>query len=478
MTRIMKTFKRGVFFHAFMLVALAVLLVSSSGRGEQNFWKEAPDWDRSELKGPDMERSFAPLAENAMPAVVSVYTSREIKGGFFFFQQPPQRQRGAGSGFILTSDGYIVTNHHVVAGSDEIKVVVGTDHKKEYDAELIGSDKAIDIALVKIDGEDLPVLPLGNSDKLRVGDWVGAIGSPFNFPHTFTVGVVSAKGRRLGLGNYDDFIQTDASINSGNSGGPLINIRGEVIGVNTLIISPTGGNVGIGFATPINMVKMVLPQLKEEGKVVRSWLGVTIEPVTRELAEEIGLDEPYGAHVVQIVVDSPADKLGLEVGDVILQFDGEKIEDSGDLPAQVSSFGVGKKAGVTWLHDGEKKTSEVLLEKLPTRQEMADLEIRGQAAADNILGVGVRDITPEDRRKLNIPDQVKGALVVNVVPQSPGAAYGIRPGDIIFKINFNTINSTEDFEKALEDLDPGDYVRLSLWRQGSSMLRVFKIPKK
>jgi serine protease Do len=474
----MKTFKRGVFFHAFMLVSLAVLLVPGSGRGEQNFWQEAPDWDRSELKGPDMERSFAPLAENAMPAVVSVYTSREIKGGFFFFQQPPQRQRGAGSGFILTSDGYIVTNHHVVAGSDEIKVVVGTDHKKEYDAELIGSDKAIDIALIKIDGEDLPVLPLGNSDKLRVGDWVAAIGSPFNFPHTFTVGVVSAKGRRLGLGNYDDFIQTDASINSGNSGGPLINIRGEVIGVNTLIISPTGGNVGIGFATPINMVKMVLPQLKEEGKVVRSWLGVTIEPVTRKLAEEIGLDEPYGAHVVQIVVDSPADKLGLEVGDVILQFDGEKIEDSGDLPAQVSSFGVGKKASVTWLHDGEKKTSEVLLEKLPTRQEMADLEIRGQAAADNILGVGVRDITPEDRRKLNIPDQVKGALVVNVMPQSPGAAYGIRPGDIIFKINFNTINSTEDFEKALEDLDPGDYVRLSLWRQGSSILRVFKIPKK
>ncbi|MFO8057125.1 MAG: Do family serine endopeptidase [bacterium] len=466
----------GKVFKFFVFAVLAAFLFASSGAAEENFWKEAPEWDRSELSGPDIKRSFAPLAQEAMPAVVTVHTSREVEGGFFFFQQPPKKQQGAGSGFILSSDGYILTNYHVIAKSEEIKVVVGTDQKKEYDAELVGTDKAIDIALIKIDEEGLPVLPLGNSDKLRVGDWVAAIGSPFNFPHTFTVGVVSAKGRRLGLGNYDDFIQTDASINAGNSGGPLINIRGEVVAVNTLIISPTGGNVGIGFATPINMVKMILPQLKKKGEVVRSWLGVSIEPVTGELAEEKGMDEPYGAHVAQVVVGSPADKLGLEVGDVILRFEGEKIQDSGDLPTKVSTFGVGNKATLTWLHEGEKKTDEVLLEKIPSREEMAELKVRGQTSADNALGLGVKEITPEKREKLDMPQDIEGVLVASVAPQSPGAAYGIREGDVIYKINFKNIKNPDDFEKAVSKLGSGDFVRISLWRKGSTILRVFRLP--
>jgi len=430
-------------------------------------WTDAPPVRSSDQVS--MMPTLAPLAEKCKPAVVTVYTSREIKGFFF----GTFNQKGAGSGFIVSPDGYILTNNHVIEGSDTIKVVVGVENKKEYDAELVGSDREADTALVKIDAKDLPYLMLGDSDSLRVGDWVAAIGSPFNFPHTFTVGVISAMGRRLG-GSYDDFIQTDASINSGNSGGPLINMQGYVVGINTMIISPSGGNVGIGFSIPINMVKTILPQLKESGKVTRSWLGVTIEPVTEEVAKSAGLDKPRGAHVVQVIIDSPADKAGIRVGDVILEFDGKGVDDSRELPAMVSAYGVGKKPKVTWLHEGEKITRTVELEKLPDRKEMQDLQVRGSADVNNILGVGVRDLTQEDRESMKIKD-VEGVLVVEVAVGSPAEMNEILPGDVLTKINFINLKNVGDFNRSVQGLKEASYVRINLQRGSSNVFRVFRI---
>ena len=454
-------------------VPLAFFLLAQPVFGQEPFWTEARKSDRSKTTVPDLT-SFAPLAEQAMPAVVTVYTMRRIQVIRLFGSGESLVPEGGGSGFILSPDGYIITNHHVVARADTIKVVVGGKQKKEYEARLIGVDPDIDLALIKIEGEDLPVLPLGDSDRLRVGDWVAAIGSPFNFPHTFTVGVVSAKGRRLGIGNYDDFIQTDASINTGNSGGPLINIYGEVVGINTLIVSPTGGFVGIGFAVPINLVKSVLLQLHETGKVTRSWLGVTIEPVSEELAQELGLPRPIGARVVQVVIDGPADKAGITVGDVIIEFNGRTVENSHELPAWVSSLGVGQPAALTWIHEGERITRTVTLEALPGREELAKFRVRGGVEVDNILGVGVRDITEEDVRERGLAN-TQGVLVVSVVPASVAEKHRIQEGDVIYKINLANIRDVADFDRVVRGLRPGKMVRISIKRGPASIIRVFRM---
>ncbi len=456
-----------------LLVILVCFCAAGTG-AQEKFWREAVGASRARAIG-SVPNSFADLAEKTKPAVVTVYTRKSFKGlGFFFPREFVQE--GAGSGFILSPDGYIVTNYHVVKGSESIKVMVGVENKKEYEAELKGSDPQIDIALIKIEAKGLPTLPLGDSDALRVGDWVAAIGSPFNFTHTLTVGVVSAKGRRLGLGNYEDFIQTDASINSGNSGGPLMNLRGEVVGVNTLIISPTGGNVGIGFATPINLVKSILVQLKEKGKVTRSWLGVTIGPVSEEEAAKAGLDKNEGARVVQVVVGSPADDAGIEVGDIIVGFNNKKVEEFQDLPAMVSSYGVGSEAEISWIRDEKRMSQKVELEKLPGREQLAKLKVRGRASADNILGVAARDIRPEDRERLRLPE-TKGALVVEVKPGSPAAQNGIRPGDVIVKIEFMDISDVEDFNRAVKKIDPGEYVRIKIRRGNATTSMMFRVPE-
>ena len=307
------------------LLFVSVQLFGLMAVGQSDLWTELPAGSKAPLI---VIPSLAPLAERTEPAVVTVYTKKQVDLPFFFSTQP-HFEEGAGSGIIISADGYIVTNNHVVAGSDTITVEVGVKNKKKYTASLVGSDEDSDVALIKIEAANLPVLPLGNSDELQVGDWVVAIGSPFNLSHTLTVGVVSAKGRRRENSSFDDFIQTDASINPGNSGGPLINLAGEVVGINTFIISsgPGGGNVGIGFAIPINIAKMILPQMKESGKVTRSWLGVSVEAVKEEEAAKAGLDRPRGAHVSQVVIGSPADKAGVEVDDIILSFNGKAIED-------------------------------------------------------------------------------------------------------------------------------------------------------
>lgn len=458
------------------LAGSLIFLVAALTCADEPFWTEAPKSSRGKPAIINMPNTFAPLAEKSMPAVVTVYTKKKVVGHGFFFGPVPFVQEGAGSGFLISTDGYILTNNHVVAGSDTIKVAMGIKNKEVYDARLVGADPDTDVALIKIEAKGLPFLPVGDSDSTRVGDWVAAIGSPFNFPHTFTVGVVSAKGRRLGVGNYDDFIQTDASINTGNSGGPLINMRGEVVGINTMIISPSGGNVGIGFSTPINLVKMILPQLKQNGKVTRSWLGVTITPLTGEAARALGLGRPHGAHVIKVVVGSPADKAGIEVDDVIVEFDGHSIKDSSELPALASSYGVGRAAELALMRTGEKILLEVVLEKLPGPRELASLRVKGGASVDNILGVGVRDLTEDDRQALGLHD-LEGVLVVEVVADGIGATNGIELEDLINKINGSQIKNISDFEKALGGLRRGSYAKISIRRGNANIFRVFRLTK-
>ncbi|HEY4715555.1 MAG TPA: Do family serine endopeptidase, partial [bacterium] len=355
------------------------------------FWKEGNNDspEKVDVKN-GVITSFSGIVKNVRPAVVNVFTTKVVKQKGFhspsgrgdpfeeffgpqfkqFFGPKEFKQSSLGSGFIIAEDGYILTNNHVVENVDEIKVRL-TD-KDEYTAKIVGRDPKTDVALVKIDAKKkLPVAALGDSDSLDEGDWVIAIGNPFGLGHTVTAGIVSAKGRYGILpGSYEDFIQIDAAINPGNSGGPLININGEVVGINTAIFSPQGafgaqGNIGIGFAIPINMAKVILSQLKNTGKVIRGWLGVTIQPVTPEIAESLKLHESRGALISSVMTGSPAEKAGINGGDVILEFDGKKIDDYHTLPSTVAATPIGKEVKVKLIRDGKEKIIELRVGEMP-----------------------------------------------------------------------------------------------------------------
>jgi serine protease Do len=375
----------------------------------------------------------------------------------------PRSSHSLGSGFIISKDGYVLTNQHVVESPG--KVTVTTQDGHPYVAKVIGHDEKSDVALLKIEGKhDFPVAPLGNSDDLKVGEWVMAIGNPFGFDHSVTVGIVSAKGRFI-PGNFDDFIQTDASINPGNSGGPLIDVRGEVIGVNSAIYTRTGANMGIGFAIPVNMVKEELAQLKRSGKVVRGWLGVYIQSLTPELAESLGLSDARGALVAKVVKDSPASNAGVKRGDVILQFDNQPINDSRELPLVVGRAELGHKGTLKVMRDKQTIELPVLVTESHEATELAAAEkpAKPDLGAPSPFGLHVKDLSADLARELGV-EETYGVVIASVQPGSRADEAGLRARDVILEVNRETVKNLDSYHSALKTGAKGKIVLLLIKR--------------
>jgi serine protease Do len=448
--------------------------------------------------------SFAPLVKRVMPTVVNVSVVQEVKtmgtpfglpggpgdpgdqgdqGGppgmpspfeqfrRFFGEIPREyKQHGLGSGVIVSPDGYILTNNHVVGGAEEIHVTLMD--KREFTAKVIGKDPKTDLALIKINTKDpLPSAQLGDSATTQVGDWVIAIGNPFGFSLTVTAGIVSAKGRILG-GNYDDFIQTDASINPGNSGGPLFNDRGQVIGINTAIYSSTGANNGIGFAIPIDMARNVMEQLKAHGRVIRGWLGVEIQQVTPDLAQSFGLSKPEGALVASVAKDGPAEKAGLQRGDIVVAFNGHPVREEHELPAMVAETSVGTKVPLDILRNGKKMTLEVKIGELKEQQVAS---AKSEEGGGN-WGMAVRDITPDIAQQLHL-QRDKGVVIQRVAPDSPAAEAGLQQGDIVLEVNRKKVDDVKQFLADAEDAKKTKKPALLLVQRGNSTLYTVVNPK-
>ncbi len=411
--------------------------------------------------------SFADLAEELSPIVVNISTTQTVKTPMMsqfpfghkelpdmfrrFFNMPhhPQlRQRkqevtSLGSGVIISSDGYIVTKNHVVEEAEKISVRFA--NHEEVEAKIIGRDPKTDLALIKIEiDHGLQYVEFGDSDSLRVGDWVIAIGNPFGLEQTVTAGIVSAKGRRIGGTAYENFIQTDASINPGNSGGPLFDLNGKMVGVNTAIFSRSGGNIGIGFAIPVNMAKNVVKQLKEDGKVTRGWLGVMIQQVDQALANEFKMERPEGALVGEVVADSPAGKAGIKSGDIIVEYGGRKITEMNMLPGLVAQTAVGEKVEVVLIRDGKRKEVQVEIVKLE-EDELASAEDE----AESRLGMTVQELTPELAGSLELGD-AGGLIIAGVTPDSPAADAGLRRGDLILEINRQPVSDLSAYAEMLK----------------------------
>ena len=467
-----------------LFVFFTLFLISSSGWGQLN-------QNVSDLP------NFASLAEKVTPAVVNVSVTKVIKSPaqnemrrgpfndpFFddFFgspYNPPNRDRkvaSGGSGFIISADGYILTNHHVIEDASE--VVISLQDRREFSAEIIGSDKKSDVALLKVKtNENLPFLSLGDSEKVRVGDWVMAIGSPYRLNATVTAGIVSAKARSVPgqSTSYIPFIQSDVAINPGNSGGPLFNLNGEVIGINAMIYSNRGGYMGISFTIPINYADEIVTQIKENGFVSRGWLGVAVQEVTKDLADSFGLDVPRGALIGSVLKDSPAEKAGLKNGDVIIDFDGQQIIYSGDLPLIVGRIPPEKKVNATIFRDGKKETVSVTTGKLDEKVAQ-DTTVDKKEETGNILGIAVKDIaslTEPEQKQLG---QDKG-VVVSRVFSGPASEAGIRRGDIIDKIQFKDVSNIKDYEKISKTLKKGSTIALRIIRDKNGSFLTLKIPK-
>ena len=442
--------------------------------------------------------SFSALAEEASPAVVNISSSKTIKSGnerdfgprgfndpfyddFFerFFgerqgQNPRERQvRSGGSGFIVSKDGYLLTNNHVVDGADEI--IVSLSDRREYKATLIGSDERSDLALLKIDASNLPVVKVGKSRDLKVGEWVVAIGSPFQLNFSVTAGIVSAKGRSIPNGSdssYVPFIQTDVAINPGNSGGPLFNLDGKVVGINSQIYTRSGGYMGVSFAIPIDYAIDIVDQLKESGSVARGWLGVSIQEVTSDFAKSLGMKNPKGALVSQVISGSPAEKSGIEVRDVIIEFDEVEIIYSGDLPQTVGSIRPGSKIKAKVLREGKEKTLNIEVGALPESPQIATSNKQNEPGN---LGLIVRELSFEERRELKISH---GVLVSDISPEGIGAQAGIRVGDIITYVGNQKIRTNRELENSLErSKEFSDTVMVGIIRDGVQTFRSVKLTK-
>jgi serine protease Do len=420
------------------------------------------------------------LAHQLKPAVVNVNTQRSAEGpnvrnpggdddpssrffGQMFGNQPRRPVKSLGSGFIINASGYVVTNNHVIDGATEIRVTLADG--REFPGKLVGRDPKTDLALVKIEASGLPVIPLGDSSALQVGEPVMAIGNPFGLQQTVTSGIVSATGRVIGEGPYDDFIQTDASINPGNSGGPLINSRGEAVGINTAILSRSGGSVGIGFAIPVNLAKSVVAQLAGTGHVVRGWLGVTVQPVTAGLAKGLGLPDTHGALVASVAADSPAQRAGVKAGDVVVKYDGRPVARMDDLPKAVAVTSVGREVPIDVLRDGKPVALRVKVAKLDDAEKVA---AAAGPAEKGSLGLAVTPLTPEEARQLGMAGQ-GGVLVRDVEEGSVAAEAGIRPGDVIAEVDRHPVKGVDDLRKALARKPKGSPTVLLVRREGSSL---------
>ena len=427
---------------------------------------------------------LVPLVKRLKPVVVNISTvhtpenktfdlpetfSKQPLDDFFrrFFEQMPQgafKTRSLGSGVIIDSSGYILTNNHVIADADDIQVRLPDE--REFAAKVVGKDSKTDLALIRIEeAGTLPVAEMGDSDEAEVGSWVVAIGNPFGLEMTVTAGIISAKGRMIGSGPYDNFLQTDAAINPGNSGGPLFDLDGKVIGINTAIFSRSGGSMGIGFAIPVNMAKTILEQLKRDGRVTRGWLGVRIQSVTRELAQALGLERHHGALVASIEPNSPAQLAGVKAGDVIVRFDGQAVDQMKELPAIVAATPVGKTVAMDVVRHNRPLTLNIVVAEL--REEQDD----GQALSSkgdktSLFGATVRALSPDLREQLALDAKVQGVVVTRIEPGSRAADAGIQPKDVITEIDRETVTSPADFRRIVRKSPPGKSLLVLLLRRG------------
>ncbi len=439
---------------------------------------------------------YSALVERLMPAVVNISTKiepdekqgqmpqnpfegtpfEELFRGFNGFNMPMRPQQSLGSGVVLDREGYIVTNNHVVAGADKIVVRFNED-RAEYAAELVGRDPKNDLALLKL--ADMPrnmaTAPLGTSANVKPGQPVLAIGNPFGLGGTVTAGIVSALGRNIGQGPYDDFIQTDAAINPGNSGGPLFNTAGEIIGINTAIFSRDGGSNGIGFAIPVDIVKSIVGQIKEHGRPIRGWLGVRIQTVTPELAESFDLSDDVGALVAEVLPDSPAEAAGIKTGDIILSYQAEKIIEMSDLPRLVAETDVGKTVPVVVLRDGRRRTIMVKIAELEEDFETAERGgVDDEKMPESKLGLALAALTPNLRAELDVPERVDGLVVMNVTYGSPAAEAGLRRGDVIVQANMKPVSGPEDLRKQIDNTQ-GRALLLRVYRNDGFLFLPLKV---
>ncbi|MFN3715028.1 MAG: DegQ family serine endoprotease [Alcanivoracaceae bacterium] len=429
---------------------------------------------------------FTRLVEQNAPAVVNISTEQkrpsrsqplpEMFRRFFEgmeedFQAPRPDGESLGSGFVISADGFILTNHHVVA--DATRIIVRMQDGSEKDAELVGSDPRSDLALLRIDGKNLPKVKIGSSEKLKVGEWVLAIGAPFGFDSTVTAGIVSAKGRSLPSENYVPFIQTDVAINPGNSGGPLFNLKGEVVGINSQIISRSGGFMGLSFAIPIDLAMDVVAQLKDKGRVSRGWLGVLIQPVDRELAQSFGLDKPAGALVSQVMPGSPAEQAGFQVGDVVVRFNGRDIASSGQLPQVVGLLSPGARADAVVVRDGKRQTLKVVVGELPDDLEAPTGRAQPDTAPGSRLGLRVEAMPAEELAALKLE---YGVRVVEV-SDGPAGRAGVRRGDILVSLNNQPVKDTDAFRSLVAELADDAVVPVLIHRDGSPRFLALRLGK-
>lgn len=492
-----RSFKVGIIAGVFLITGvLAGVIFSSRFDWLPNANSAATEPATVPVTGPTPP-NFVPIVKAVMPAVVNISTTRMVRqdgaeqGSPFMddpffrqffgdqfkhqFQMPRERRENSlGSGVIVSADGFIITNNHVIAKADEIKVVL--NDKREFTGKVIGTDPKSDIAVIKIDGKNLPTIPWGDSDKLEVGEYVLAIGNPFGLNQTVTQGIVSAVGRaNVGIADYEDFIQTDAAINPGNSGGALVNVRGQLVGINTAIFSRSGGYMGIGFAVPSNMTRAVMDSLRKDGKVVRGWLGVSIQEVTLELAKQFGLKESKGALVSEVIAGSPAAAAGIQSGDIITSFNGREVANPSLLRNMVAQTTVGKTVKVELLRDKKPMTLDVHISEQPKDIAQPEGE-SAQAPADNsvLSGMEVRNLTPDIARQLGLPPGTVGVVIAGLEPGSAAEAAGLQPGDIIMEINRKSVRNLGDFKSAVSKLSKKDSTLFLINRNGRKLFLTIK----